>query len=136
MLLLLFGEFVERVASTAGQLFEECRLYDFLHVLFDSGLGMTLQSRVNGGINAQTVLVDIVVLAVAFLVATAPVFHIVANIFPEIGRRAVVVANGTVVRHVDFFLLEFLEFLVAKVFLACSGVIVTVHLSHDGVAAA
>ena len=128
LLLLLGADVAEGVATAGFQLAVELGLHLLAHVLAHGGLGIALHARVDGGVDTQTVLVHVVVLAVAVAVVLAPVFHIGAYVFAQIGGQAVVVALGAVVRHVDFLLLEFLIVLVAEV-------VVAVHLRQHGVAA-
>ena len=79
---------------------------------------------------------DIVIGAVAFLMALAPVFHVVAYVFTQIWRRTVIVAYGTIARHIYALVLEFGVILIIKVFLTCRGVDVVVHLAQHDVATA
>ena len=125
--LLLLGDVAEGVALAVLQLTLEGGL-NFLAEVFSHGLlGVTLHAAVDGGVNLQAILVHIVMLAVGLAVAAAPVLHVAAQVFAQVGSQTVVVALRRVVAHVERLGLIGFIVLVAQV-------VVAVHLVEHRIA--
>ena len=84
-------------------------------MLAHSLLGIALHAAVDGGIDFESVFVDVIVVSVGFAVVFAPIFHVGTQVFAQVRRQTVVVGLRCVVRHVDGFLFEKGQAVVAEV---------------------
>ena len=79
----------------------EHRLQFLTHKLFDGFLGIMLHPRINGGVDAQTIAIDVVRLTVGTGGVFGPFVQLASQELTEIGGLACVVVLDAEMRHID-----------------------------------